>query len=124
MNYDQMVKAIQRAGEFSDRTEAEVAAEAVLSVLGERLAGREPANLAAQLPPELALALPIEGRGERFGIEEFDRRVAAREGRDLTLAQAHSHAVAVLTTITAAISEGERNDIAAQLPRSYEDLLA
>ncbi|HEX3425759.1 MAG TPA: DUF2267 domain-containing protein [Acidimicrobiales bacterium] len=124
MNFDEMVKAIQLAGDFADRSDARIAAEAVLSVLGERLAGREPAHLAAQLPPELALALPVQGAGERFGIEEFDRRVREREGRHLTLAEAHSHSVAVLRTITAAISTGERDDLAAQLPRTFEDLLA
>ncbi|HZU79790.1 MAG TPA: DUF2267 domain-containing protein [Acidimicrobiales bacterium] len=122
MDYDALIKRIQAAGEFPDRDHARVAAEAVLSVLGERLAGHEPADFAAQLPPELAMALPLEGGRQTFGVEEFDRRVAEREGRGCSLARAHAHAIAVMQSVLEAVTPGERDDVAAQLPAELVDL--
>jgi uncharacterized protein (DUF2267 family) len=122
MDFDELVKDIDLAGEFHDRDHAISAAGAVLSVLGERLAGREPAQLAAELPPELAEALPVEGGGELFDIDEFDRRVADREGRGCSPATAHRHAMAVMSVVLGAVTEGERADVTAQLPRDYVDL--
>lgn len=118
-----MLKTIDERGGLGGRERAFEVTGAVLSVLGERLAGGEPANLAAQLPTELAGALPVHGGGEAFGVDEFDRRVAEREGRHVHLEEAHRHAVAVLTTVLATVSPGERDDVAAQLPRDYEDFL-
>jgi len=66
MDFDELVKDIDLAGEFHDRDHAISAAGAVL----------------------------VEGGGELFDIDEFDRRVA----------------------------EGERADVTAQLPRDYVDL--
>jgi uncharacterized protein (DUF2267 family) len=117
------LKEVQRAGEFRDREHARDATEAVLSVLGEHLVGGSPHNLAAQLPPELADALPLEGGGEAFGIEEFELRVVQREARGCSLADAHLHAVAVMTTVLTAIEPGEARKIAAQLPPEFGDLL-
>lgn len=121
MEYDELLKAIQREGEFPSREAARNSAEIVLAVLGEHLAGGEPKDLAAQLPIALAQALPLNGGAERFGLEEFDLRVAAREGS--TPAEAHRHAVAVLTTVLSSVSEGEREHVAAQLPSDFWELL-
>jgi uncharacterized protein (DUF2267 family) len=123
MDFDKLVKEIQVAGEFADRDHALSATEAVLSVLGERLAGNEPGQLAAQLPPELAVALPGQGSGDAFGIEEFDRRVAEREGRGCSPLEAHRHSAAVLTTVLRSVTPGERDDVVAQLPAEYLDLV-
>ena len=123
MNYDELLKQIERAGEFPDPEHARDATDAVLSVLGEHLVGGSPRNLAAQLPPEIADALPPEGGAQAFDMEQFDFRVAEREGRRCTPAQAHRHAVAVVTTVLAAITPGEARKIADQLPSEYRDLL-
>jgi uncharacterized protein (DUF2267 family) len=123
MDYDKLLKEIQRAGDFRDRAHARDATEAVLSVLGEHLVGGSPHNLAAQLPPELGDALPLRGRGEALSIEEFELRVIERENRGCSLAEAHRHAAAVMTTVLTAIDAGEARKIAAQLPREYADLL-
>ena len=123
MDGDQLLKEIERRAEFPDRHHAQVAAGAVLSTLGERLKGREPANLAAQLPAEFAEALPEQGSGEPFAIDEFDRRVAEREGGGCTPAQAHRHAHVVMTAVLGSVSGGERADVAAQLPADYTDML-
>ena len=123
MDYDALLKAVERAGDFPDRAAARDAAESVLSVLGEHLAGKEPSHLAAQLPPEIALALPVVGGAERFDVEEFDRRVASRELRHCSPAQAHRHAIAVLSIVLSMVSEGERDDVIAQLPADFGDFV-
>ncbi len=123
MDADALLRRIDLEGEFSDQAHAERATGAVLSVLGERLSGGEPGDLAAQLPPEIAEALPDRGAGEVFGVEEFDRRVAEREGGRCSLPEAHRHAVAVMQVVLSAVSVGERREVAAQLPAEYWDLL-
>lgn len=75
-----------------DHEHAERAARATVQVLGSRLAGGQTSNLASQLPTELAAALPADGPGERFGVEEFYRRVAEAEGGTCTEQQARQHA--------------------------------
>jgi uncharacterized protein (DUF2267 family) len=93
------------------------------TVLGGRLAGGQTANLAAQLPAELAALLPAEGTGERFGVDEFYRRVAEAEGGECTERQAGQHARATLATLEVALTGHEYDHLAAQLPPDYADLL-
>jgi uncharacterized protein (DUF2267 family) len=123
VDYDGLITEIQRAGTFRDRAHANDAAAAVLSVLGEHLVGGAPRNLAAQLPPELADALPPEGGGERVGIYEFDDRVCRRETYQCSLEEAHAHAIAVMTVVLRSVSPGEAAKIAAELPREFGDLV-
>jgi uncharacterized protein (DUF2267 family) len=123
MDYDKLLKEIGEAGEFRHRAHARDAAEAVLSVLGEHLEGGSPGNLGSQLPVELAQALPPTGGGEAFGVDQFDLRVREREGRDISLEEAHEHAIALLTTVLRAVTPGEARAVAAQLPREYTDFL-
>ncbi len=123
MRYDEFVSQVQKRAELPDREHAEQAVEAVLSVLGDRLAGGEPGDLAAQLPPEAARFLDATGAGERFSVEEFYERVAEREGRGCTPGQAREHAMAVMSTVVDTVTEGERGDLASQLPEDYGELL-
>jgi uncharacterized protein (DUF2267 family) len=122
MDFDKFVKEVRVRGEFSPE-EAIRATDATLSVLGERLKGGEPRDLGAQLPPELADAVPPRGPGERFDIEQFYLRVAEREGDGVTVADAREHARAVMSTLHDAVTPGEWDDIQAQLPRDYADLV-
>lgn len=121
MTYDELLLAIQRRAGLASTADAERITTAVLSVLSERLAGGEPGDLGAQLPPELAAALAPRGSGEAFSIEEFDRRVAERGGGSSE--QAHARAAAVLTTVLEAVSPGERDDVLAQLPDDVATLV-
>jgi uncharacterized protein (DUF2267 family) len=114
MTSDELLSAVRQRAELASRAEAERVTTAVLATLGERLAGGEPGDLAAQLPPDLAAALASAGPGESFGPEEFDRRVATRSGT--SSAVAHRYSAAVLTTVLEAVSAGERADVLAQLP--------
>ncbi|WP_255357222.1 DUF2267 domain-containing protein [Sciscionella sediminilitoris] len=84
---------------LSDDEHARNATEATLTVLGQRLAGNEPADLAAQLPPSVAEALPESGGRGTFGLEEFYRRAGDAEGRGCTQDAAREHARAVVAAL-------------------------
>lgn len=123
MKQDELVSAIRATGGFTSMGQAETATRATLTVLGERLSGGEPRDLAAQLPGAIAEALPPVGAGERFGVEEFYRRVAALEGDLCPAPKARRHARAVVAGLKASVSPTEFEDVAAQLPSDYADLL-
>ena len=123
MREEQIAATIRETGKIDSAEHARDAARATLRVLGQRLAGGETKDLAAQLPAGLKDALPESGPGERFGVEEFYRRVAEEEHRDCTPAQARQHARAVVAALRVGLSEGEFDDFAAQLPKDYDDLL-
>ncbi|MCU1660708.1 MAG: hypothetical protein JWR58_773 [Pseudonocardia sp.] len=106
----------------TDRDGAERAAAAVLNTLAEHLTRGEAADVLERLPAELQPHLHTPGPAQRFGVAEFVRRVAAREGVDL--ATAERHAAAVLTVLGQAIGEDEFADLTAQLPREYGPLLS
>lgn len=123
MKRDEIVSAVRETGRIDSVEHAESAIGATLSVLGERLAGGETKDLASQLPPVFAQALPPSGRGERFALDEFYRRVAEREGRGCDEAHARQHARAVVAALKASISPDEFEEVAGQLPHGYADLL-
>ena len=58
MKGDQFIAEVKNLAELGNNEEAE---KATLETLRERLAGNEPSNLAAQLPPEIAAY--VEGDG-------------------------------------------------------------
>lgn len=125
MKEHEIVAAVRKTAGLADAEHATVATRATLSVLGQRLAGNEPADLAAQLPPAIAEALPAAGGGERFGVEEFYRRVADAEGRGCTQDAAREHARAVIATVKQGVTAGEFDDLVSQLPSEYRrDLLS
>lgn len=124
MQYDEFIASVRNRGELNDHEHAEQAARATLTVLGQRLAGNEPENLAAQLPGELkGLLSQHAGAGERFDVDTFCARVADEEGRGCGPDQARNHAQAVLSTMVDAVSAGELHDLSAQLPAGYGALL-
>ncbi|WP_158851313.1 DUF2267 domain-containing protein [Saccharothrix deserti] len=124
MKEHELVSAVRESTGIGSTDDAERAVRATLQVLGRRLTGGETRHLASQLPPALSSALPEEGAGERFGVEEFYQRVAAEEGRDCTPRQARQHARAVVTALRNTLPQGEVDDFAAQLPADYADLLS
>ncbi|MFF0525077.1 DUF2267 domain-containing protein [Actinomadura nitritigenes] len=121
MKEHEMVSAVRETGRIDTTDHAERAIDATLAVLGERLAGGQSRDLAAQLPPALAEALPEEGPGLRFGLEEFYQRVADNEGTRPP--QARQHARAVVAAVKASVEPGLFEHIMAQLPDDYDDLL-
>lgn len=125
MKEHEFVAAVGRTAGLENADRAATAVRAVLSVLGQRLAGDEPREVASQLPPSIAEALPATGAGGTFGVEEFYRRVAAAEGEGCTQDSAREHTRAVIAALKAAITKSEFDDLAAQLPGDYrQDVLA
>jgi uncharacterized protein (DUF2267 family) len=103
------------------QSEARRATDAALATLSERITPRETQVLAAQLPRDLRpFVLSPKGGPERFGAEEFVRRVAEREGVDDE--EAAAHARAVLASLDEAVVGGLEY-VRAQLSPDYAPLL-
>jgi RND superfamily putative drug exporter len=102
------------------RSAAQRATDAALVTLSERITQRETNVLAAQLPRDLRPYVRApDGATERFGAEEFVRRVGQREGVDEDEAQAHARAV--LCTLDDAVA-GDLDYVRAQLSPDYAPL--
>ena len=121
MQHDEFLKTLsERTG--LERDDADRAAVAVLTTLGERITQEEAEDLAAQLPSGLESVLQGSGRAERFDLDEFLRRVAEREGADTE--EAREHARAVFEVLREAVTKEELSDVLSQLPREFEPLFA
>lgn len=117
-----IIGQVQNCAKLASRGEAEVAARATLKTLAERLLENEPAHAAAQLPKGIAdyLDHACSGIGEPFSLDEFFNRVSQREEVDLQDVIYHSRVV--VEVLQEAVSQGEIEDIQAQLPNEYLQL--
>jgi uncharacterized protein (DUF2267 family) len=120
MEHQDFLTTVQQAAGV-DRQTAERATIATLQTLAERISREEARDLADRLPPELAGWLAAETRGQPFGVDEFLRRVAEREGVDPRTAE--QHAGAVFLALGRALGRDELDDVLAQLPQEYGPLL-
>jgi uncharacterized protein (DUF2267 family) len=120
MKGDQFIAEVRNLAELANDEEAEKATRATLETLRERLAGNEPSNLAAQLPPKVASYVEGSGSGEPFSVDEFYDRVAQKEGVDHD--EAVKHARAVATVVQNAVTRGEVDDVRSQLGNEYGEL--
>jgi uncharacterized protein (DUF2267 family) len=120
MKGDEFIAEVRNLAELDSNEEAEKASRATLETLRERLAGNEPSNLAAQLPPEIAPYAEGDGGGESFSVDEFYERVAEKEG--VGHDEAIRHARAVATVLQMAVTGGEIDDVRSQLGNEYEEL--
>ncbi|MER5338151.1 DUF2267 domain-containing protein [Micromonospora sp. NPDC002717] len=123
MNYDTFVDQVARRTHMSSE-QAVALTRATLETLADRLTGGEVLDLAAQLPKPLQVVMKPRPRTEsadRFGAAEFVARVAVRAGIDESAAR--DAARAVFITLREAITGGEFDDVATQLPRDYRILV-
>jgi uncharacterized protein (DUF2267 family) len=120
MKGEQFIAEVKNLSELDSNEEAQKATRTTLETLKERLAGNEPSNLAAQLPPEIATYVEGEGGGEAFSVEEFYERVAQKEG--VGHEEAVRHARAVATVLQTAVTGGEIDDVRSQLGAKYKEL--
>jgi uncharacterized protein (DUF2267 family) len=120
MKGEQFIAEVKNLAELDSNEGAERATRATLETLKERLAGNEPSNLAAQLPPEIAPYVEGDGGREAFSVEEFYDRVAQKEG--VSHDEAVRHARAVATVVQTAVTGGELDDVRSQLGDDYEEL--
>ena len=121
MKGEQFIAEVGDLAELDTNEDAEKAVRATLETLKERLAGNEPSNLAAQLPPEIAIFVEGDGGREAFSVQEFYERVAQKEGTTNS-EEAVKHARAVATVLQTAVSGGELEDVRSQLGNDYEEL--
>jgi uncharacterized protein (DUF2267 family) len=125
MKYGEIVNKVNDDLGLNDRDQAGSIVVNTLELIGQRVAGNEPANLAAQLPKELQEPLTRHaGSAETFDVDEFLRRLAQREGADVGPELARRHAQTVLATIGTFVSSGELDDIQSQLPAGFAPLFA
>ena len=120
MKGEQFIAEVKTLAELDTHEDAQKATRATLETLRERLAGNEPSNLAAQLPPEIAPYVEGDGGREAFSVEEFYDRVAHKEGVDHDEAVLHARAVA--TVVQTAVTGGELDDVRSQLGDDYKEL--
>jgi uncharacterized protein (DUF2267 family) len=121
VQYDEFIRSVAQGADISWE-DAERLTAATLRTLAERISGGEAEDLAAQLPKELKPHLTgVAEEAERFDVDIFVVRVAERAGTDPD--QALAHAGAVFATLREAVTAGELDDIAAQLPDGLRDLV-
>jgi uncharacterized protein (DUF2267 family) len=120
MKGEQFIAEVRNLAEVDSTEDAKKAVRATLETLKERLAGNEPSNLAAQLPPEVAVFVEGEGGREAFSVQEFYERVAEKEGANSE--EAVKHARAVATVLQTAVTGGELEDLRSQLGNDYKEL--
>jgi uncharacterized protein (DUF2267 family) len=117
---EQFIAEVRSLAKLDNDEDAQKAIGATLGTLKERLAGKEPSDLAAQLPPEIVPYVEGVGGRESFSVEEFYKRVARKEGASNDEAICHARAVA--TVLQTAVTGGELEDIRSQLGNGYEEL--
>jgi uncharacterized protein (DUF2267 family) len=120
MKDEQFIAEVKNLAELDSDEDARKAIGATLETLRERLAGNEPADLAAQLPPEIAPFVEGAGGQEAFSVQEFYERVAHKEGTKSE--EAVKHARAVATVVQTAVTGGALEDVRSQLGNDYEEL--
>jgi uncharacterized protein (DUF2267 family) len=118
--YEQFIRTIQHKAEASWE-EAERAAEATLTTLGERLSSGEARDIAEELPEEARHWLVGHDGAEPFDVDEFLRRVAAREQTDLDTAERHARAA--FEALRRNVSRQELHDMLSELPKNFGRLL-
>jgi uncharacterized protein (DUF2267 family) len=121
MRQDEFMTKVGQRADVSLET-ADALTAATLQALAERISGGEAEDLAAQLPAELKPHLTgADEPAQRFGAEEFVRRVAERAGTDPD--RARTGVRAVFTTIRESVTSGEIDDLTAQLPKDFAELV-
>ena len=122
MQYDEFIASTaSRTGRPPEV--AESLTHATLGVLAERLSAGEARDLAAQLPKELQPDLtPPNEEAQPIESHEFVRKVAERAHVDES--EARKAVAAVLTTTREAVTPGEWEDVASQMGRELDVLMA
>ena len=93
--------------------DGERAVRATLQTLAERISRGQARHLAEQLPDELVPWSRTDHGGQCLGVDEFVRRVAARE--DVDPGTAEDHVRATFAALRRAVSPDELGDVAAEL---------
>jgi uncharacterized protein (DUF2267 family) len=117
---DEFITAVAQAARIN-RDQAERATQVTLETLAGRIDAGEARHLAAALPDTIAPYLGTATPAQRFGLDEFLRRVTEREGVNLDTARRHAEAVFVV--LQRAVGRREFADLSAELPKDFAALL-
>jgi uncharacterized protein (DUF2267 family) len=117
MNHEEFIGGVaQRAAMSGD--EAEDLTRATLQTLAERISGGEARDLAEQLPAGVGQwPWKDDETPQRFGPEEFVRRVSRRAGMEPD--RAREGVRAVFLTVSEAAGGKEFRDVVSQLPKDF-----
>ena len=120
IQYDDFLEQVaQRTG--LNRAHGDKAIVAVLETLSERIGSKEASDLASELPRQLrAVVAEAPEEPAQFPVDDFVRRVAAREW--VPRREARAHAKVVLHTLCQVVSKGEVRDVLSKLPADYQSL--
>ncbi|WP_055493743.1 DUF2267 domain-containing protein [Streptomyces sp. TP-A0356] len=120
MDHDEFIRLVaQRADVPED--EAARLTRATMLTLAERITAGEAEDLAEVLPPEVAPPLmPPVDVAQKFGLDEFVRRVSERANVDETVARRGVRAV--FMTLHDAVPGKEFQDVMDQLPNEFQDI--
>jgi uncharacterized protein (DUF2267 family) len=125
MKYRQFIEQVQKRVHLSSPDEAQRATQATLETLAAYISPKERHDAASQLPKVIKAYLqePFLGPGIQPApapegnvsiLSDFFQRVSKLEG--VPLETAREHARAVMSVLRDALSEGEFEDIRAELP--------
>jgi RND superfamily putative drug exporter len=120
-SHDEFLEHVVSRSELT-RPEAARAGNAVLTTLAERITRKERRVLALYLPKQLRPV--IKGgrmRREEFPLDEFERRVAQRQG--VSTESANESTRAVMSALSEVVGRGEMDYLRAQLSADYEAVL-
>lgn len=120
MQYQDFIEGVRKSGNFSSVEEAEIAVEASLSTLAERLHTTVIDKFQSQLPNQLKKYLAVSSDSIQFSLEEYYNRVGARA--NVRYSQAVRWSRAVMGMVNRAITTGLKNEILDDLPAEFVEL--
>lgn len=121
MDYGEFVGEVQHRLELPGEGEAVRAIRATLSALGSRVQEGDAKDLASSLPMEVDWYLTgaVEEHGERFGWDEFVRRVSEVTGEDPP--DAAYQAQVVMDLVASLVPETDLRQLRGGLPEGEDE---
>lgn len=117
MQTEEFLDHVQTKAGLDDRDQAAKTCEAVLGIFGQLKIGGEIRDASSQLPKDIKEMLTYEQEPVKFDAVEFVSRISAR--LNVPEHEADRAASAVLSTVSAAVTEGQRVELLNQLPNDF-----
>lgn len=120
MNYDEFLSKVKERTDIVSDVQGSTVLTAILNTLAERITPEQRHNLASQLPEDLKHLVIIEDDAETFGLDDFYNRVSQR----LNTSRERTGEISeeVLLILSEAVSQGEIDNIKAELPEEFYQL--
>lgn len=122
MNRTEFLRRVQDKLALADLTEAETATRSVLAAITDRISNEEAKDLASQLPQEFKDFMRRRaGPVQKMDAETFVSRIQSDLDID-TPEHAANVTSGVFSVVKEAVSAGEWEDVASQLPKELEQM--